>query len=156
MTNKININTLRNGVQERIKDRGLNIPNKSIDISADYKTQSVSVFINFTQSIFLIPIKHQVKRENINFRITMDHLTQVKDEDEIQLAGVTKQEIADYKQKKAEEEAKKAQDAAYVADRPLNERDALILELGNRERGILPGAGLIKQAIRAKQAEQQQ
>ncbi len=151
--NKMNVNLLRNGVQERLKDRSLYIPDKSINISADYKKQNVSVFINFKQSIFLIPIKHQVKRASVNFRITMDHVIQLKEEDEIELVGITKQEIEAYKQKKAEEAAKKAQEGAYVADRPLNERDALILELGNRENGILPSSGLIKQAVRAKQSE---
>lgn len=155
-TNRMNVRMVKNGVQERLKDRGLNIPDKSISVSADYKKQNISVFINFTQSVFLIPIKHQVKRENVNFRITMDHVIQVKEEDEIALVGVSKEEIEDYKKKKAEEEAKKAQEGAYVADRPLNERDALILELGNRENGVLPSADLIKQGVRAKQSEQQQ
>ncbi|MBI4854973.1 MAG: protein kinase [Acidobacteria bacterium] len=156
VTNRINVNMLRNGVQERLKDRSLYIPDKSIDINADYKNQRVSVFINFKQSLFLIPIKHQVKREDVNFRITMEHVIQIKEDDAIALQGVTKEEIEDYKQKKAEEEAKKAQEGAYVADRPLNERDALILELGKRESGILPSSGLIKQAIRAKQGEDKQ
>jgi serine/threonine protein kinase len=155
VTNRMNVNMIRNGVQERLKDRDLRIPDKSIDVNADFKNQRVSVFVNFTQSLFLIPVKHQVKREDVNFRITMDHVIQIKEDDQINLAGVSKDEIEEYKKKKAEEakKAQEAQESGYVPDRPLNERDALILELGKREGGAF---GLVKPALRAKQSEEQQ
>ncbi len=151
LSNKLNVATVREKLQERLKDRRVYIPDDQIVVTANYKKQNVAVSIDFKQPLLFIPIRYQVKRQN-NIKITMDHLLQVTEEDKIELVGVTENEIEDYRKKKAEEEAAKAQ-SGYVADRPLNERDALILELGNQEKGILPSRGLIRQAIRAKQEE---
>ncbi|MFY9222558.1 MAG: serine/threonine-protein kinase [Blastocatellia bacterium] len=151
LSNKLNVATVREKLQERLKDRRVYIPDDQIVVTANYKKQNVAVSIDFKQPLLFIPIRYQVKRQN-SIKITMDHLLQVTEEDKIELVGVTENEIEDYRKKKAEEEAAKAQ-SGYVADRPLNERDALILELGNQEKGILPSRGLIRQAIRAKQEE---
>ena len=151
ISNRLNVATVRDKLQERLKERRVYIPDDQIAVTADYKKQNVAVSINFKQPLIFIPIRYEVKRQS-NIKITMDQLVQVTEEDKIELVGVTKNEIADYRKKKAEEEAAKAQ-SGYVADRPLNERDALILELGNQEKGILPSRGLIRQAIRAKQQE---
>lgn len=151
LSNKLNVATVREKLQDRLKERRVYIPDDQIAVIADYKKQNVAVSINFKQPLIFIPIRYEVKRQS-NIKITMDQLLQVTEEDKIELVGVTENEIEDYRKKKAEEEAAKAQ-SGYVADRPLNERDALILELGNQEKGILPSRGLIRQAIRAKQQE---
>jgi hypothetical protein len=148
---KANINLIRPKIQERLKDRSLYIPDENIAVNANFEKQEVSVSVNYKKSIFLIPIRYKVERQT-NTKITMDQLIQLKKEDQIQLAGVTEDQIEAYRKKKAEEEAEKAKSNPYSGDeRPLNERDKLILELQKGEFGILPSQNLIKQAVRAQQ-----
>jgi hypothetical protein len=134
-------------VQSVLVERGIKVPDENIKITADFQKQTASVIIDYKRSLLLFPLKYQAKRENTNLKITMDQLAQLQD-NSIQLVGVTREAIARYKQELAE---KRATDDLFVPDRPLYERDALILGLRNCENGDCPKNDLIIKAARAAQ-----
>lgn len=147
---KINLTLLRSKIQERLKDRSLYIPDESIAINANFEKKQVAISINYKRPLLFVPIRYKVERQS-TINLTMDQILQVKKEDQIELAGITQEQIEEYRKKKAEEEAEKAKNNPYTGERPLNERDGLILELQKGEFGILPSQNLIKQAVRAQQ-----
>jgi serine/threonine protein kinase len=142
-----NVLTIREKVQTALNERGIKVPEEDIHITADFLKQRASVLIDYKRSLLFFPLKYQAKRENTNLKITMDQLAQLQD-NKIELVGVTREAIARYKQELAE---KRAADDQFVPDRPLNERDALILGLRNCENGDCPKNDLIIKAARAAQ-----
>jgi serine/threonine protein kinase len=147
LDSRTNVLTIREKVRLALDERGIKVPDEKIHINADFSKQSASVIIDYKRSLLFFPLRYQAKRENTNLKITMDQLVELQD-NQIELVGITRDTIARYKQELAE---KKATDEQFAPDRPLNEKDALILGLRNCENGDCPKNDLIIKAARAAQ-----
>lgn len=145
LSKKTTVATLYSQIQEVLEEQGVNVHN--VHITANYAKQNASISIEYSRTLLFIPIKYQVKRENTNLKITMAHIAQIQEGDPIELVGVTADDIARYKQELAEKAAQEGN--AILPNRPLNEADALILELRKCETGDCSQSDLIIKAARA-------
>lgn len=151
MTNTTNVTNIKKQMQDVVLEHNLTVPNDDIHITLDYPNQQAAVSLKYQRRLLFIPLTYTVKRDYTRLKITMDHLASLKKEDNIELVGITDAAIQRYKIEKAEKEAAAAANGGYVPDRPLNERDALILKLQDCANGNCDKTGIVIDAARSAQ-----